>query len=404
MWRSSGSIPSPSRMAEVLTLSLRECHPTEEAHFIRLYLGSRSFGHDPKFMAIGEGRNVDQECRPTGKLRASTLSSLQRTSTASPLLRQPHRPICRSPAPFSPNSENIKKALEVYYETWKKQDYNYEKFRLDLKANVNGFDEAIISQANTPVGATLVYDGERKRTYDVDPQIFNLFPKGHPFSNKRWDTCAVVGNGGILANSNCGEMINSVEFVIRCNLPPLSNGYEKHVGTKTNLVTANPTIFFKKFDSLVGRRRPLMEKLSSYGNSMLLLPAFSFGMNTAVCMRALYTIQDFQSAIQPVFFNPEYLYKLSLFWRSNGLKEARLSTGLIMTSLALELCDNVHLYGFWPFSVHPYSFKNLTNHYYDDMKPNTNFHSMPVEFNILLQLHKQGVLRLHLGECKPDDY
>ncbi|MEQ2211635.1 hypothetical protein XENOCAPTIV_010028 [Xenoophorus captivus] len=35
-------------------------HPTEEAHFSRLYPGSRSFGHDPKFMAIGEGRNVDR--------------------------------------------------------------------------------------------------------------------------------------------------------------------------------------------------------------------------------------------------------------------------------------------------------------------------------------------------------
>ncbi|MEQ2190311.1 hypothetical protein GOODEAATRI_034443 [Goodea atripinnis] len=35
-------------------------HPTEEAHFSRLYPGSNSFGHDPKFMAIGEGGNVDQ--------------------------------------------------------------------------------------------------------------------------------------------------------------------------------------------------------------------------------------------------------------------------------------------------------------------------------------------------------
>ncbi|MEQ2211579.1 hypothetical protein XENOCAPTIV_007735 [Xenoophorus captivus] len=34
-------------------------HPTEEAHFSRLYPRSRSFSHDPKFMAIGEGRNVD---------------------------------------------------------------------------------------------------------------------------------------------------------------------------------------------------------------------------------------------------------------------------------------------------------------------------------------------------------
>ncbi|MED6280610.1 hypothetical protein CHARACLAT_012500 [Characodon lateralis] len=35
-------------------------HPAEEAHFSRLYPGSCSFSHDPKFMAIGEGRNVDR--------------------------------------------------------------------------------------------------------------------------------------------------------------------------------------------------------------------------------------------------------------------------------------------------------------------------------------------------------
>ncbi|MEQ2287566.1 hypothetical protein AMECASPLE_013917 [Ameca splendens] len=52
-------------------------HPAEEAHFSRLYPRSRSFGHDPKFITIGEGRNVDQpevymklEGRPTGFLQA----------------------------------------------------------------------------------------------------------------------------------------------------------------------------------------------------------------------------------------------------------------------------------------------------------------------------------------------
>ncbi|MEQ2243855.1 hypothetical protein ILYODFUR_011108, partial [Ilyodon furcidens] len=35
-------------------------HPMKEAHFSRLYPGSHSFGHDPKFMAIGEGRNIDR--------------------------------------------------------------------------------------------------------------------------------------------------------------------------------------------------------------------------------------------------------------------------------------------------------------------------------------------------------
>ncbi|MED6269771.1 hypothetical protein CHARACLAT_003037 [Characodon lateralis] len=35
-------------------------HPKEEAHFSRLYPGCCSFGHDPKFMAIDEGRNIDR--------------------------------------------------------------------------------------------------------------------------------------------------------------------------------------------------------------------------------------------------------------------------------------------------------------------------------------------------------
>ncbi|MEQ2236162.1 hypothetical protein ILYODFUR_009591 [Ilyodon furcidens] len=66
-------------------------HPTEEAHFSRLYQGSCPFGHDPKFMAIGEGRNVDQPVN-------------RELRFVSPLLQQLHRSVCRSPAPFSPYS------------------------------------------------------------------------------------------------------------------------------------------------------------------------------------------------------------------------------------------------------------------------------------------------------------
>ncbi|KAK5618985.1 hypothetical protein CRENBAI_005126 [Crenichthys baileyi] len=40
-------------------------NPTDEAHFSRLYPGSRSFGNHPKFMAIASlTASVDHRCRP----------------------------------------------------------------------------------------------------------------------------------------------------------------------------------------------------------------------------------------------------------------------------------------------------------------------------------------------------
>ncbi|KAG7279090.1 hypothetical protein CRUP_004033 [Coryphaenoides rupestris] len=98
-----------------------------------------------------------------------------------------------------------------------------------------------------------------------------------------------------------------------------------------------------RFGGLQERRRPFVESLRHYNDALMLLPAFSYFRNTPVSLRALYTIQDFESPIKPVFLNPEYLQSLARFWRSQGLRTIRLSTGFIVASLALELCTNVHL-------------------------------------------------------------
>uniref|UniRef100_A0A8C6UQT1 ST8 alpha-N-acetyl-neuraminide alpha-2,8-sialyltransferase 6 n=1 Tax=Neogobius melanostomus TaxID=47308 RepID=A0A8C6UQT1_9GOBI len=296
--------------------------------------------------------------------------------------------------------EIIDKVVKNYSQTWKKQEDNFQKFRYLLNTRCNGFNKAIVTQANTPVGTKLVYDGDKKRVLQVNQDIFSTFLKENPFSNKSLDTCAVVGNGGILVNSSCGQTIDSTQFVIRCNLPPLNDSYRNDVGGKTAIVTANPSIFVERYGALMGRRRPFVESLKVYGNAMLLIPAFSYGHNTPLSMRAFYSIEDFRSPVHPIFFNPEYLRKLSAFWRSQGLRAVRFSTGLIMTSIALELCNNVQLYGFWPFSTHPYGPEPLTNHYYDDKHVN-KIHAMPAEFELLLKLHNQGVLKLHLGQCPP---
>nr|XP_020505672.1 alpha-2,8-sialyltransferase 8E-like [Labrus bergylta]XP_020505749.1 alpha-2,8-sialyltransferase 8E-like [Labrus bergylta] len=295
-------------------------------------------------------------------------------------------------------NNTINKIMQNYSQAWKKQEDNHKKFRSQLSSSCSGFDKAIITQANTPVGSKFSYDGG-KSSYLVSPEVFSTFTKEHPFSNKTWDTCAVVGNGGILTDSRCGERIDSAQFVMRCNLPPLGNSYAKHVGVKTDLVTANPTIFMEKYESLMRRRRPFVESLHIYSSSLLLLPALALRQYIPVCMRAIYSIEDFGSPMRPVFFNPEYMQKLTAFWRAKGLRSGRLSTGIIMASIALEVCENVHLYGFWPFDNHPYGLYDLTNHYYDDRKAKS-VHAMPTEFGLLMGLHKQGVLKLHLGDCQ----
>uniref|UniRef100_A0A3B3QEL1 ST8 alpha-N-acetyl-neuraminide alpha-2,8-sialyltransferase 6 n=1 Tax=Paramormyrops kingsleyae TaxID=1676925 RepID=A0A3B3QEL1_9TELE len=202
-----------------------------------------------------------------------------------------------------------------------------------------------------------------------------------PFLNKTFKTCSVVGNGGVLGNSSCGKNIDLAQFVIRCNLGTLNNGYDKHVGKKTNLISFNPSILTEHYGALIDYRRPFVNRLDLYKDALLLLPTFPYQRDTAVSLCAYYTLNDFDSSIRA--------------------KMTRLSTGIMMVSLGVEMCDDVQVYGFWPFPVHPNDCRPITNRYYDNRPWKRKFHVMPDEFHQLLRLHNMGVLKLHLGRCIP---
>ncbi|MCI4384930.1 hypothetical protein PGIGA_G00044540 [Pangasianodon gigas] len=294
----------------------------------------------------------------------------------------------------------IDKLLASYSTSWKKEKQNIQTYRSLLGSSCDAISNAVVTQVNSPVGTNITYDADQKKIMEVTPALFSLFPKESPFKKAPWDSCAVVGNGGVLANSSCGKQIDSATYVIRCNLPPLNNGHERDTGRKTHLVTANPSILFQKYSALNERRRSFVEDIQLYGDALLMLPAFSYRQNTAVSLRAFYSLEDFsKTGPRPVFSNPRYLKSLADFWRGQGIRSLRLSTGIMMASLALELCKNVHLYGFWPFGTHPYTHQPLTNHYFDNRPANNRVHAMPSEFEALLNLHNKGVIHLHLGEC-----
>ncbi|CAI9600656.1 unnamed protein product, partial [Staurois parvus] len=210
-------------------------------------------------------------------------------------------------------------------------------------------------------------------------------------------SCAVVGNGGILNSSFCGAEIDRADFVFRLNLPPLN--WTNDVGTKTDVVIANPSILMNTFNSLMERRKPFILKMKEYGSALIILPAFSYlQKNTAVSLRALYTINDFDLNSRIVFFHPDYLRSLTSYWKHMGIKSLRLSSGLMLMSAAVEICDKVTLYGFWPFSQ-DLDGVPILHHYYDNALPKPNVHSMPEEFYLYLQMHIKGSLRLNLGRC-----
>uniref|UniRef100_A0A8C4X904 ST8 alpha-N-acetyl-neuraminide alpha-2,8-sialyltransferase 7.1 n=1 Tax=Erpetoichthys calabaricus TaxID=27687 RepID=A0A8C4X904_ERPCA len=210
-----------------------------------------------------------------------------------------------------------------------------------------------------------------------------------PLWNQTLGHCAVVGNGGILNNSRCGQQIDKVDFVIRLNLPPLNN--ENDVGKKTSLVTANPTILRSY------TRKSFAKMMEVYGQAVVLMPAFSYVSCTEPSFRAYFTLKDFN--LQNVtFFHPEYLLRLNNYWKSKGLLAQRLSSGMMLVSIALELCSKVTLYGFWPFSS-SLNGKPILHHYYDNVGPKQGVHKMSEEFLLYMQMHSKGLLQLKIGMC-----
>ncbi|OBS76506.1 hypothetical protein A6R68_17036 [Neotoma lepida] len=231
--------------------------------------------------------------------------------------------------------------------------------------NAPGF--LFTTQKNTPIETNLRYEVDSSGFYHINQEIFQMFPKEMPYYRSQFKKCAVVGNGGILKNSGCGEEINSADFVFR-------------------------------FHKLEKWRRPFFSVLQMYKNASVLLPAFYNARNTLVSLRVKYLLDDFKSQQQVYFFHPKYLLNTSRYWLSLGVRARRISTGLILVTAALELCEEVHLFGFWSFPMNPSGF-HITHHYYDNIKPKPGFHAMPSESFTFLHLHSRGILHMHTGTC-----
>ncbi|KAL6069279.1 hypothetical protein STEG23_019738 [Scotinomys teguina] len=275
----------------------------------------------------------------------------------------------------------------------------HRAYREKLASCCGAVQNFVVSQNNTPLGTNMSYEVENKGQIPIRENLFHMFPVTQPFVNYPYNQCAVVGNGGILNKSLCGAEIDKADFVFRCNLPPITGNASKDVGNKTNLVTVNPSIITLKYKNLKEKKAKFLEDISNYGDAFLLLPAFSYRANTGISFKVYQTLKESNVRQKVLFFHPMYLRHLAAFWRTKGVTAYRLSSGLMIASVAVELCENVKLYGFWPFSKTVQK-TPVSHHYYDNKLPKRGFHQMPKEYVQMLQLHMKGILKVQFSKCE----
>ncbi|XP_040013680.1 alpha-2,8-sialyltransferase 8E isoform X1 [Xiphias gladius] len=281
---------------------------------------------------------------------------------------------------------------------WEQNKEETSNFKMSLSRCCNAPSFLFTTKRNTPTGTKLRYEVDTSGIIPITTEVFKMFPDDMPYSKSQYKKCAVVGNGGIIKNSKCGKEIDSADFVFRCNIPPINEKYSADVGTKTDLVTINPSIITERFQKLEKWRRPFYEVLQNYENSSVVLPAFYNTRNTDVSFRVKYMLDDFDSQRGVFFFHPQYLLNLQRFWAVQGVRAKRLSSGLMLVTAALEMCEEVHLYGFWAFPMNP-SGIFITHHYYDNVKPRPGFHAMPHEIFNFIHMHTRGIINVHTGQC-----
>ncbi|KAG6552862.1 hypothetical protein Mapa_005517 [Marchantia paleacea] len=197
---------------------------------------------------------------------------------------------------------------------------------------------------------------------------------------KRYKTCAVVGNSGILLNRTFGDFIDSHDMVMRLNNAKLL-GFEKHVGTKTTLSFVNSNIYH-------ACSRRLKCFCHQYGEVPLLmyLCQVQHMMDVAYCAPShkspvLVTdprLDNLCSRLVKWYSVKRYVEatgnSVKSWTKHHNLGDFHYSSGFQAIVLALGICDKVNILGFGksPEAKH---------HYHTNQRGELDLHDYAAEYN-----------------------
>ncbi|XP_071508371.1 alpha-2,8-sialyltransferase 8B-like [Diadema antillarum] len=219
------------------------------------------------------------------------------------------------------------------------------------------------------------------------------------------DSCAIVGNSGVLLDSNCGDVIDEANLVLRMNLAPAGGEYARDVGSKTNITTINGEqsramaacakveYTNTSVDNLPDDCRSLLKVMRRLNNSVIW------------CVKGFILIKYIRKGLE--FYKKYHGLKTSLAFSpvspvgtaGKWMKIKHATTGAALYVAANTFCRRITLFGFYPRYVDPTN-RTLRYHYYDDTPKNysTSPHSFNKEFDVWQSLQDDGYLQV-INDC-----
>ncbi|XP_066299293.1 CMP-N-acetylneuraminate-poly-alpha-2,8-sialyltransferase-like [Branchiostoma lanceolatum] len=222
-------------------------------------------------------------------------------------------------------------------------------------------------------------------------------------STGHYNTCAVVGNSGVLLGSQCGAEIDSMDYVIRLDLPVIKD-FESDVGKRTSMILFNSkgSGRIRKSSLFTNRSQDVYEsRFQNVEGASLLVPD----------LKAAKSIETALEAYKLSFplFTLEGTLKDGINRIASAIAKKKMkatpSLGLVALLMTTTFCDNPHVYGFYPFTSDANN-NSVLYHYYpgDFVYPPLHHafdprHSMNEEYDFNRELHRRGVMKMQVGQC-----
>ncbi|XP_071963171.1 alpha-N-acetylneuraminide alpha-2,8-sialyltransferase-like [Antedon mediterranea] len=291
------------------------------------------------------------------------------------------------------DNESTHHVSTIFNTTWQQNISNLQDIRSDLKKYVH--TGMILNQKQVRTSQRFDYL-LMSGGIGIREKFHRTLPK-YSLEKNVYKRCSIVGNGGILNRSKCGKEIDKADFVIRCNAPPIDQ-FREDAGVKSNLTTVNPSIIKDRFGNAkkIDQQSKLINKMKEYTN-YIFFPSFASDWIYGLSIRLNDLLNSKLRSAKLVHGNPNHFKAIRAYWSNKGI-HTFLSTGFYLTTSSLLFCNEIHLYGFWPFFTDIHN-RPTPYHYFENVELKRSRHAFDKEFNELAKLHSDGVLQLHVDDC-----